>query len=87
MGQEARLQRIAESLLAGEDWTRHLRGLSLVEEIPPREGEAYGRDLRGADLRRALHPRVDVTRATERDAALVAASPSRPCATTRRSPT
>ena len=72
-GQDGRLQRIAESMLAGEDWTAHLRGLPYVDEIPPREGEAYGRDLRGADLRTALHPRIDVTRATERDAALVAA--------------
>lgn len=72
-GQEARLQRIAASLLAGEDWTRHLRGLPYVEEIPPRDGEAYGRDLRGAPLRRALHPPVEITRAEERDAALVAA--------------
>jgi ribosomal protein S18 acetylase RimI-like enzyme len=71
-GQEARLQRIAESLLAGEDWTRHLRSLPFVDEIPPREGEAFGRDLRGADLKRHLHPKVEITRATERDAALVA---------------
>jgi GNAT superfamily N-acetyltransferase len=71
-GQEARLQRIAESLVAGEDWTRHLRGLPHVDEVPPRDGEAYGRDLRGADLRRLLHPRVEIARASERDAALVA---------------
>lgn len=72
IGQEPRLQRIAESLLAGEDWTVHLRGLPLIDEIPPREGEAYGRDLRGANLRRGLHPAVTLIRATERDAALVA---------------
>jgi ribosomal protein S18 acetylase RimI-like enzyme len=72
IGQEERLQRIATSILLGEDWTRHLRGLPHIEEVPPREGEAYGRDLRGADLRRHLHPKVEVTRATERDAALVA---------------
>lgn len=72
-GQEARLQRIAASILEGEDWTRHLRGLPLIEEVPPRDGEAYGRDLRGADLRRHLHPAVEVTRATERDAGLIAA--------------
>jgi GNAT superfamily N-acetyltransferase len=71
-GQESRLQRIAASILAGEDWTRHLQGLAFVEEVPPRDGEVFGRDLRGADLRRWLHPSVDVTRATERDAALVA---------------
>jgi predicted N-acetyltransferase YhbS len=72
IGQEVRLQRIATSILAGEDWTQHLRGLPHLDEIPPREGEAYGRDLRGADLRRYLHPKGEVTRATERDAALVA---------------
>jgi GNAT superfamily N-acetyltransferase len=71
-GQEARVQRIAESIIAGEDWTRHLRGLPHVDEIPPREGEAYGRDLRGADLRRMLHPRVEIARAGERDAGIVA---------------
>src|SRR5262245_55049938 len=72
-GQEGRLQKIAESLLLGEDWTQHLKGLPLVDEVPPRPGEALGRDLRGADLRRHLHPRVDVARAAEKDAALVAA--------------
>jgi len=72
IGQEERLQKVAEAMLAQEDWTVHLRGLPFVEEIPPREGEAYGRDLRGANLRARLHPRIDVTRATERDAALVA---------------
>ena len=72
IGEEARLQKIAAALLAGEDWTAHLRGLPYVDEIPPREGEAYGRDLRGADLRRHLHPPIEVTRACERDAALVA---------------
>jgi ribosomal protein S18 acetylase RimI-like enzyme len=71
-GQEARLQRIAAGLLSGEDWTAHLRGLPFVEEVPPREGEAYGRDLRGADLRRWLHPKVEIDRAIEKDAALVA---------------
>jgi GNAT superfamily N-acetyltransferase len=71
-GQEKRLERIAASLLAGEDWTVHLRGLPLVDEVPPREGEAYGRDLRGADLRRYLHPPVEIVRGTEREAALLA---------------
>jgi ribosomal protein S18 acetylase RimI-like enzyme len=71
-GQETRLERIAAAILAGEDWTVHLRDLPLVDEVPPRDGEAFGRDLRGADLRRWLHPRVEVVRATERDAAQVA---------------
>jgi GNAT superfamily N-acetyltransferase len=72
-GQEARLERIAASIAAGEDWTVHLRGLPFVDEVPPRDGEAYGRDLRGANLRRHLHPPIDVVRATERDAGLLAA--------------
>ena len=42
VGQEARLKAIAQAMLAGADWTVHLAGLPLVEEIPPREGEALG---------------------------------------------
>jgi ribosomal protein S18 acetylase RimI-like enzyme len=72
-GQEERLHRIAASILAGEDWTPHLRGLPLVDEVPPREGEAFGRDLRGAPLSRMLHPRAEVVRAIEDDAARIAA--------------
>ncbi|MHC5009361.1 MAG: GNAT family N-acetyltransferase [Planctomycetota bacterium] len=71
-GQDHRLQAIARSLRRGEDWTVHLRGLPMVEEIPPVAGEACGRDLRGADLRRYLRPEVLVAPATERQAALVA---------------
>lgn len=72
VGQEDRLRRIAESLLAGEDWTEHLRGLPHVHEVPPRGGEAYGRDLRGADLRRYLMPLVHIAPATVAEAAIVA---------------
>lgn len=72
IGQEHRLERIAEDLMAGRDWTVHLRGLPLVEEVAPLEGEAYGRDLRGADLRRFLVPGTEVRRAREGEAALVA---------------
>jgi len=71
-GQEGRLERIAAAILAGQDWTVHLKGLPFVEEIPPREGEAFGRDLRGANLRRWLHPRVEVVRASLRDAGVLA---------------
>jgi GNAT superfamily N-acetyltransferase len=59
-------------MMAGEDWTRHLRGLPLVEEIPPLRGEAYGRDLRGADLRLHLKPEVRIAEASEHAAAVVA---------------
>jgi ribosomal protein S18 acetylase RimI-like enzyme len=71
-GQEARLRAIASSLLAGEDWTIHLVGLPYVDEVPPRPGEAYGRDLRGALLDRFLQPDIELREAEERDAALVA---------------
>jgi hypothetical protein len=72
-GQEWRLRRVARDLRAGRDWTVHLAELPFVEEIPPREGEALGRDLRGADLGRWLHPEVGVTVAREHEAPLVAA--------------
>lgn len=72
IGQEDRLRRIAQSLLAGEDWTEHLRGLPHVHEVPPRGGEALGRDLRGADLSRHLLPLVDIRPATVAEAAIVA---------------
>jgi GNAT superfamily N-acetyltransferase len=44
-----------------------------VEEVPPQPGEACGRDLRGADLRRWLRPEVEVAPATPAEAGLVAA--------------
>ena len=71
-GQEHRLARIASDLMAGRDWTVHLRGLPFVEEVQAVNGEAYGRDLRGADLRRYLVPGLDLRRAEEAEAALVA---------------
>lgn len=71
-GQERRLEAIAASILRGEDWTEHLRGLPFVVEVPPLPGEALGRDLRGAPLGHALHPPVRCREAGERDAALVA---------------
>jgi GNAT superfamily N-acetyltransferase len=70
-GQEARLRAIASALLDGRDWTVHLAGLPMVDEVPPRPGEAYGRDLRGADLRRFLAPAPEIREAGEVDAALV----------------
>jgi len=72
-GEEHRLQAIARDLRAGRDWTVHLRGLPFVQEVPPHEGEALGRDLRGADLRQWLHPEMDVRLAQETEAPLVAA--------------
>lgn len=71
-GQEDRLERIAAAMLAGEDWTVHLKGLPLVEEVPPQAGEACGRDLRGADLSRHLKPPLEIREAGESAAAVVA---------------
>jgi GNAT superfamily N-acetyltransferase len=72
LGEERRLCAIAEALLLGEDWTEHLRGLPFVDEIPRRDGEMCGRDLRGANLRRFLRPPLEIRPAHEREAALVA---------------
>lgn len=49
-GQKERLKSIFKSLRYKEDWTIHLEGLQLVEEIPARDGMKCGKDLRGADL-------------------------------------
>ena len=72
VGEDARLRAIAGSMRNGRDWTIHLGGLPFVEEIPPRPGEVYGRDLRGADLRRFLRPELEVRAAEEYEAAIVA---------------
>lgn len=72
VGQEARLRAIAQGILDGSDWTVHLAGLPYVEEVPPLAGEALGRDLRGADLRRWLAPVAGIRAAGEEDAALIA---------------
>jgi GNAT superfamily N-acetyltransferase len=45
----------------------------MVSEIPPLPGEAYGRDLRGAELHRYLRPDAEIRAAAEREAGLVAA--------------
>jgi ribosomal protein S18 acetylase RimI-like enzyme len=71
-GQEARLRAIAQGILDGSDWTVHLAGLPYVEEVPPLPGEALGRDLRGADLKRWLAPVAGIRQATEDEAALIA---------------
>jgi ribosomal protein S18 acetylase RimI-like enzyme len=71
IGQEARLRAIAQGVLDGSDWTVHLAGLPYVEEVPPLPGEALGRDLRGADLRRWLAPVAGIRAASEDDAALI----------------
>lgn len=55
-GQEHRLQKIADSIIMGDDWTVHLDGLPYVKEMQKLDGDANPRDLRGANLRRYLMP-------------------------------
>ena len=55
-GQEERLQKIADSIIMGEDWTVHLDGLPYVDEVMKLDGDKHPRDLRGANLRRYLMP-------------------------------
>jgi len=66
-GQEARLQKIADSILKGEDWTRHLEGLPHINEIQILDGDKLPRDLRGANLRRYLMPTTTMEPATSDD--------------------
>lgn len=55
-GQEERLQKIADSIILGEDWTIYLDGLPYIDEVEKVDGEKFPRDLRGANLRRYLMP-------------------------------
>ncbi|MCA9315648.1 MAG: GNAT family N-acetyltransferase [Planctomycetes bacterium] len=71
-GQGWRLRAIADDLVRGGDWTRHLQGLPYVEEVAPLPGERVGRDLRGADLAQALRPEVAVLQAGLPDVASIA---------------
>lgn len=66
-GQEERLQKIADSIILGEDWTEHLEGLPLVHEVEKVDGDKYPRDLRGANLRRYLMPTTVMEPADEDD--------------------
>jgi ribosomal protein S18 acetylase RimI-like enzyme len=55
-GQENRLQKIADAIMAGEDWTKFLDGMPYIDEVQRLDGDCLGRDLRGANLRRYLMP-------------------------------
>jgi ribosomal protein S18 acetylase RimI-like enzyme len=55
-GQESRLQKIADSIMKGEDWTVHLEGIPYMDDVQKLDGDSYPRDLRGANLRRYLMP-------------------------------
>ena len=55
-GQENRLQKIADSIMLGDDWTVHLDGLPLIDDVQKLDSDKNPRDLRGANLRRYLMP-------------------------------
>jgi uncharacterized protein YjbI with pentapeptide repeats len=59
-GEEARIRKILTSIKREEDWTIHLEGLKLVNQIPAVEGEKYGRDLRGVNFRAENLKEVDL---------------------------
>jgi ribosomal protein S18 acetylase RimI-like enzyme len=55
-GQENRLQKIADAIMKGEDWTIYLEGLPFISDVQKLDGDCDPRDLRGANLRRYLMP-------------------------------
>jgi GNAT superfamily N-acetyltransferase len=71
-GQENRLQKIADSIMKGEDWTIHLDGLPYLDEIPKLDCDKNPRDLRGANLRRYLMPTTTMEPAAISDVAGIA---------------
>jgi predicted N-acetyltransferase YhbS len=66
-GQAERLNKIADAIVQGDDWTVHLEGLPFIEEIEMIHGDKYPRDLRGANLRRYLQPTTLIEPATLED--------------------
>lgn len=71
-GEEIRLQKMADSMMVGEDWTEHLEGMSYVNEIQKFDGDKFPRDLRGANMRRYLMPTTTMEPATLDDVANIA---------------
>lgn len=67
-GENERLNKIADSIVMGEDWTVHLEGLPFIEEVERIHGDKFPRDLRGANLRRYLLPTTIIEPATSEDA-------------------
>ena len=67
-GQTERLNKIADSIMTGEDWTVHLEGLPFIDEVKKTAGCKFPRDLRGANLRRYLQATTLIEPATQEDA-------------------
>jgi len=71
-GQDSRLQKIADAIMKGEDWTMFLDGLPYTNEVQKLDGDSNPRDLRGANLRRYLMPTTTMEPATISDVANIA---------------
>jgi ribosomal protein S18 acetylase RimI-like enzyme len=71
-GQEERLQKIADAIIKGEDWTAFLDGMPYLDEVQKLDGDCRPRDLRGANLRRYLMPTTTMEPATISDTANIA---------------
>ena len=71
-GQSERLNKIADAVMKGEDWTVHLKGLPYIDELETIHGDKYPRDLRGANLRRYFQPTTRIEPATLEDAPNIA---------------
>lgn len=70
--QTERLQKIADSIVLGEDWTVHLEGLPYLNELETLPSDKYPRDLRGANLRRYLQATTAIEPANPDDAPNIA---------------
>lgn len=70
--QEGRLEKIADSIMKGEDWTVHLDGLPHLNDLETLPGDKHPRDLRGANLSQYLQPTLSIVPATPDDAANIA---------------
>lgn len=71
-GQEQRLQKIADAVTKGEDWTAYLDGMPYLDEVQKLDCDRNPRDLRGANLRRYLMPTTTMEPATIADLASIA---------------
>ncbi len=71
-GQENRLQKVADAIIKGEDWTVFLDGLPYLDEVPKMEFDKNPRDLRGTNLRRYLMPTTTMEPASISDVASIA---------------
>jgi ribosomal protein S18 acetylase RimI-like enzyme len=70
--QDERLQKIADAVMKGEDWTAHLEGLPGLTDLETLPGDKFPRDLRGANLGQYLQPTLSIEPASPEDAPNIA---------------